>query len=223
MIPTPLTKEQLARRVALDLRDGQYVNLGFGIPTEVSNYVPPGREVVFHIENGALGLGPAPAPGQEDPELVNAGEQPVTLLPGASLFHHADSFAMTRGHHVDIAVLGAMQVSERGDLANWKVKGADLGGIGGAMDIALGVKRLFVAMLHTTNRGEYKIVKQLDYPVTGLACVKRIFTDMAVIDVTPDGLLLREVAPGFSVEAVQQVTEPRLTVAPDIQTIRWTL
>ncbi|HMM72483.1 MAG TPA: 3-oxoacid CoA-transferase subunit B, partial [Rhodocyclaceae bacterium] len=214
-----LTKEQIARRIARDLQDGQYVNLGFGIPTEISNHLPPDREIVIHVENGALGLGPTPAPGQEDPELVNAGEQFVTLLPGASLFHHADSFAMTRGHHVDVAVLGAMQVSERGDLANWKIRGNDLGGIGGAMDIALGAKNLYVAMLHTTPKGECKIVRTLSYPVTALGCVKRIYSDLAVIDVTDDGLLLRELAPGQSVESVQRLTEPELKVAADLRVI----
>lgn len=214
-----LTKEQIARRIARDLHDGQYVNLGFGIPTEISNHLPPDREIVIHVENGALGLGPTPPAGQEDPELVNAGEQFVTLLPGASLFHHADSFAMTRGHHVDVAVLGAMQVSERGDLANWKIRGNDLGGIGGAMDIALGAKSLYVAMLHTTPKGECKIVRALSYPVTALGCVKRIYSDLAVIDVTADGLLLRELAPGQSVESVQRLTEPELKVAADLRVI----
>lgn len=210
---TPLTREQIARRIAQDLPDGAYVNLGIGIPTLCGNYIPADREVILHSENGVIGYGPKPAPGKEDPNLINAGKEFVTLLPGGSFSHQADSFSMTRGRHVDFAVLGGMQVSARGDLANWKVPGATLGAIGGAMDIAAGAKQVFVAMTHVTNKGEPKIVNALTYPVTALKCVTRIYTDIAVIDVTRDGLVLREVAPGFAAEDVQARTEPKLLVA----------
>ena len=213
MNKTPLTREQIAQRIALDLPDGCYVNLGIGIPTLCGNYIPQDREVILHSENGVVGYGPKPAPGKEDANLINAGKEYVTLLPGGSFSHQADSFSMTRGHHVDIAVLGGMQVSARGDLANWKVPGTPMGAIGGAMDIASGAKQVFVAMTHVTAKGEPKIVAQLSYPVTALKCVTRIYTDIAVIDVTRDGLVLNEVAPGFSAEDVQAKTEPQLVIA----------
>ena len=216
---TPLTREQIARRVAQDLPDGAYVNLGIGIPTLCGNYIPADREVILHSENGVIGYGPKPAPGKEDPNLINAGKEFVTLLPGGSFSHQADSFSMTRGRHVDFAVLGGMQVSARGDLANWKVPGATLGAIGGAMDIAAGAKQVFVAMTHVTNKGEPKIVNTLTYPVTALKCVTRIYTDIAVIDVTREGLVLREVAPGFTAEDVQARTEPKLLVTGMLQAI----
>lgn len=219
MNKTPLTREQIAKRIAQDLPDGCYVNLGIGIPTLCGNYIPKDREVILHSENGVLGGGPKPAPGHEDPNLINAGKEFITLLPGGSFSHQADSFSMTRGRHVDFAVLGGMQVSARGDLANWKVPGAPMGAIGGAMDIASGAKQVFVAMTHTTNKGEAKIVDQLTYPVTALKCVTRIFTDIAVIDVTPRGLVLLEVAPGFSAEDVQAMTGPRLAVAAALREI----
>lgn len=212
MSKTPLTREQIARRIAQDLPDGAYVNLGIGIPTLCGNYLPPDREVILHSENGVVGYGPKPAPGQEDKNLINAGKEYITLLPGGSFSHQADSFSMTRGRHVDIAVLGGMQVSQRGDLANWKVPGTPMGAIGGAMDIASGAKQVFVAMTHTA-RGEPKIVAQLSYPVTALKCVTRIYTDIAVIEVTREGLVLKEVAPGFTAEDVQAKTEPRLAIA----------
>lgn len=214
-----LTRDQIAKRIAEDLIDGDIVNLGIGIPVLVSNYVADNAEIVYHSEQGVLGMGSLAQPGEEDPDLVNASKLPVTLVPGGSFCHHADSFAMTRGKHIDVAVLGGMQVSEKGDLANWKVKGAKLGSIGGAMDIAIGVKKLFIAMTHLSKKGEYKIVKKLDYPVTALNCVTRIFTDMAVIDVTQDGLVLQEVAPGFTVEEVQRATEPRLIISNNLKEI----
>jgi 3-oxoacid CoA-transferase B subunit len=207
---TPLTREQIARRIAQDLDDGVTVNLGIGIPTLVANYIPAGREIIFHSENGVLGVGPAPEKGKEDPNLINASREYITVVPGASFSHQADSFSMTRGGHIDVAVLGGMQVSARGDLANWKVKGAKLGSIGGAMDIAAGAKRVYVAMTHVTSDGEPKIVDRITYPVTALGCVTRIYTDIAVIDVTADGLRLREVAPGYSAAEVQARTAPRL-------------
>ncbi len=219
MKKTPLTREQIARRIARDLPDGCYVNLGIGIPTLCGNYIPADREVILHSENGVLGYGPKPAAGKEDPNLINAGKEFITLLPGGSFSHQADSFSMTRGRHVDFAVLGGMQVSVRGDLANWKVPGAPMGAIGGAMDIACGAKQVFVAMTHVTNKGEPKIVNQLSYPLTALKCVTRIFTDIAVIDVTPGGLVLREVAPGFTAEDVQAVTEPAFTVSTTLTDI----
>ncbi len=210
MAKPPLTREQMARRIAQDIPDGAYVNLGIGIPALVANHIPADREIIFHSENGVLGLGPAPEQGKEDPYLVSAGKTFITLLPGGSYSHHADSFSMTRGGHIDIAVLGGMQVSAAGDLANWKVKGATLGGIGGAMDIAAGAKQVFVVMTHVTKKGEPKIVNALSYPVTAMRCVARIYTDIAVIDVTRQGLVLREVAPGYTAADVQTVTEPRL-------------
>lgn len=212
MAKTPLTREQMARRIALDLPDGSIVNLGIGIPTLAANYIPPDREVLFHSENGVLGFGPAPEEGMGDPNLINAGKAFVTMLPGGSFFHQADSFSMTRGQHVDVAVLGAMQVAANGDLANWKVKGAQLGSVGGAMDIARGAKKVFAAMTHITSKGEPKIVNRLTYPLTAFRCVTRIFTDIAVIDITPEGLALREMAPGYSAADVQSATEPRLLV-----------
>lgn len=211
-----LTREQIAERIAQDLQDGDVVNLGIGIPVLVSNYVSHDSEIIYQSEQGVIGMGSLAKPGEEDPDLVNASKQPVTLVPGGSFCHHADSFAMLRGKHIDIAIMGGMQVSEKGDLANWKVRGAELGSIGGAMDIALGSKKLFIAMTHTSKDGDYKIVKELNYPATARRCVDRIYTDMAIIDVTPEGLVLKELAPGFTVEEVQEKTEPRLIVSPDL-------
>ncbi len=208
-----LSREQIACRAAQELPDGAYVNLGFGIPNLVSKYVPRGRTIWFHSENGILGMGPRAEPGHEDPDLVDAMKFPVTLVPGAAFFDQLQAHMMSRGGHLDIAVLGGLQVSERGDLANWKVPGAKgSGGIGGAMDIATGAKRVIVCMEHGTREAAPKIVVQCTYPLTALGCVNTIITDLAVIDVVPDGLLLREVAPGFAVDEVQQVTEPRLIV-----------
>jgi 3-oxoacid CoA-transferase B subunit len=202
-----LTREQIAQRAAMELPDGAYVNLGWGIPNLIANYLPKSVEVYFHSENGILGMGRRARPGEEDYDLVDAMKVPVTLIPGASFFHQADAHLMTRGGHLDVAVLGGFQVSEKGDLANWKILGAKgSGGIGGAMDIAAGAKKLIVCMEHTTKEGAPKIVRQCTYPLTGLACVDTIMTDLAVIDVKPEGLLLREIAPGWSNEEVRKLT-----------------
>jgi len=206
-----LTREQIAARAARELPDGAYVNLGWGIPNLIADYLPPGITVYFHSENGILGMGRRAKPGEEDFDLVDAMKVPVTLIPGASFFHQADAHLMTRGGHLDAAVLGAFQVSERGDLANWKVPGAKgVGAIGGAMDIAAGTKKVIVCMEHTTREGQPKIVRALTYPLTCLACVDTIVTDLAVIDVTKRGLLLRELAPGWTSEEVQQLTAAHL-------------
>jgi 3-oxoacid CoA-transferase B subunit len=202
-----LSREQIAQRAAQELTDGAYVNLGWGIPNLMGEYLPQGITVYFHSENGILGMGRRARPGEEDFDQVDAMKVPVTLIPGASFFHQADAHLMTRGGHLDVAVLGGFQVSENGDLANWKIPGAKgSGGIGGAMDIAAGAKTLIVCMEHTTKDGAPKIVKQCTYPLTGLACVDTIVTDLAVIDVKPEGLVLREVAPGWTAEEVQNVT-----------------
>jgi 3-oxoadipate CoA-transferase, beta subunit len=202
-----LTREQIAQRAAMELPDGAYVNLGWGIPNLIADRLPKNVDVYFHSENGILGMGPRARPGEEDYDLVDAMKVPVTLMPGASFFHQADAHLMTRGGHLDVAVLGGFQVSEKGDLANWKIPGVKgSGGIGGAMDIAAGAKKLIVCMEHTTKEGAPKIVRQCTYPLTGLACVDTIVTDLAVIDVKPEGLMLREIAPGWSNEDVQEVT-----------------
>jgi 3-oxoadipate CoA-transferase, beta subunit len=201
----------MARLVASDIPDGSYVNLGIGIPELVAQYVPDGREVILHTENGLLGMGPAPLPGEEDPELVNAGKKPVTAIAGASFFHHADSFAMIRGGHIDICVLGAMQVSERGDLANWSTGEADaIPAVGGAMDLVAGVKAVYVVTEHTTKAGDPKIVAECTYPLTGRAVADRIYTNLAVIDVTADGLVVTKLAPGIDFDLLQQRTGARL-------------
>ena len=197
----------MAARVARDIPEGAYVNLGIGLPTLVANHLAPDREIFLHSENGILGMGPAPEPGLEDPDLVNAGKQPVTLLKGGSYFHHADSFAMTRGGHLDICVLGAFQVSVTGDLANWHTGSPDtIPAVGGAMDLAVGAKRVFVMMEHLTKTGESKIVETCTYPLTGIGCVTRIYTDLAIIDVTRAGLRVLEIATGLSLEALQELT-----------------
>ena len=206
-----LTREQIAARAALELPDGAYVNLGWGIPNLVAAYVPQHITVYFHSENGILGMGPRATPGQEDFDLVDAMKVPVTITPGASFFSQVEAHVMTRGGHLDVCILGGLQVSERGDLANWRVPGAKgAGGIGGAMDIAVGARRLIVAMEHNAKDGSPKIVKRCFYPLTAIECVHTIITDLAVIDVTPVGLSLRECAPGWSPAEVQQFTEPRL-------------
>jgi 3-oxoadipate CoA-transferase, beta subunit len=193
------TRDQMAARVARDIPEGAYVNLGIGLPTLVANHLAGDKEIFLHSENGMLGMGPAPAPGEEDPDLVNAGKQPVTLLTGGAFFHHADSFAMIRGGHVDICVLGAFQVSAEGDLANWHTGEPDtIPAVGGAMDLAVGARRVFVMMEHLTKKGEPKIVDRCTYPLTGVRCVSRIYTDLAVLDVTPSGLAVVEIVEGMT-------------------------
>src|SRR5215467_6097144 len=202
-----LTREQIAQRTALELPDGAYVNLGWGIPNLIADYLPKGLTVYFHSENGILGMGRRAKAGEEDYDLVDAMKVPVTLIRGASFFHQADAHLMTRGGHLDVAVLGGFQVSEKGDLANWKIPGAKgSGGIGGAMDISAGAKKLIVCMEHVTKDGAPKIVKKCSYPLTGLECVDTVVTDLAVIDVTMEGLALREAAPGWTLEDVQKLT-----------------
>ncbi len=210
-------REQMAARAALDIPDGSIVNLGIGIPEMVARFVPAGREVLYHTENGLLGMGPPPEPGQEDPELINAGKKPVTLNPGASFFHHADSFAMIRGHHIDICVLGAMQVSEGGDLANWSTGAKDaVPAVGGAMDLVAGVKTIYVITQHTTRDGTPKIVAQCSYPLTGKKVVSRIYTDLAVLEVTDTGLEVLEMAPDLNLDQLQSVTGCKLYPASSL-------
>jgi len=202
-----LNRDQMAARVARDIPEGACVNLGIGLPTLVANHLPNSREILLHSENGVLGMGAAPAPGKEDYDLINASKDPVTLLPGGSFFHHADSFAMMRGGHLDICVLGAFQVSVRGDLANWHTGAPDaIPAVGGAMDLAIGAKQVFVMMEHLTKSGQSKIVESCTYPLTGVACVNRIYTDLAVIDVTPQGLRVLEMVPGMTIAELNRVT-----------------
>lgn len=216
-----LTREQIAQRAALELPDGAYVNLGWGIPNLIADYLPKEITVYFHSENGILGMGRRARPGEEDYDLVDAMKVPVTLISGASFFHQADAHLMTRGGHLDVAVLGGFQVSEKGDLANWKIPGAKgSGGIGGAMDISAGAKKLIVCMEHLAKDGAPKIVKKCTYPLTGLECVDTIVTDLAVIDVTPQGLELREVTPGWTLEEVQKLTGAPLSAKGRVPEIR---
>ena len=207
-------------RVASELADGSYVNLGIGIPTLVSQFVPEGRDVIYHSESGVLNFGPLAAEGAQDVDLINAGGQFLVPVPGMAFFNSADAFAMIRGGHIDVTVLGAFRVSEKGDLANWMVPARVAGNIGGAMDLAAGAKRMIIAMEHTDSQGAPKVVRECSFPLTGRRCVDLIVTDVAVIEVTPAGLLLREVAPGWAPERVQEITEPRLLIDPGIKEIR---
>ncbi|MEA1902410.1 MAG: 3-oxoacid CoA-transferase subunit B [Actinomycetota bacterium] len=211
------SRDEMAQRAALDIPDGAYVNLGIGIPERVAKYVPEGREVIYHTENGLLGMGPSPEPGMGDPELINAGKRQVTMVPGAAFFHHADSFAMIRGGHLDLCVLGALQVSQGGDLANWSTGAPDaIPAVGGAMDLVSGVKTIYVITQHVTKTGEPKLVESCTYPLTGPGVVDRIYTDLAVIDVTPEGFQLAELAPVVDYEYVAERTGAPLLPKPDI-------
>ena len=211
-----LDKTGIAKRIAKELKDGYFVNLGIGIPTLVANYIPTGIEVEFQSENGVLGMGPFPFEGDEDADIINAGKQTITTMKGASFFDSATSFAMIRGQHVDLTILGAMEVSENGDIANWKIPGKMVKGMGGAMDLVASAENIIVAMMHTNKRGESKLLKNCSLPLTGVGCVKKIVTNLAVLEVTDRGFKLLERAPGISVEDIQKATEGTLIIEGDI-------
>jgi len=211
-----LDKNGIAQRIAQELKHGYYVNLGIGIPTLVANYIPSGIDVEFQSENGMMGMGPFPVEGEEDADLINAGKRTITALPGAAFFDSSTSFAMIRGQHVDLTVLGAMEVSDQGDIANWKIPGYMVKGMGGAMDLVASAKNIIVAMMHTNKKGQSKLLRQCTLPLTGTKCVTKIVSNLAVMDVTPNGFVLRERAPGVSVEEIQAATEGRLIVEGDI-------
>lgn len=216
-----LTREQLAQRAAQELHDGDYVNLGIGIPTLVANYIPPGVDVVLQSENGMLGMGPFPYEGEADPDLINAGKQTITDIPGTSYFSSADSFAMIRGGHIDLTILGAMEVSESGDLANWMIPGKMVKGMGGAMDLVAGVKRVVVVMEHTNKAGESKVLKECRLPLTGKGCVNLVITDLCVFSVEDGQMQLLELAPDVTLEEVQAKTEAKFSVSPNLKTVQF--
>jgi len=215
-----LDKQGIAKRIAQELQNGWYVNLGIGIPTLIANYVPEGIEVEFQSENGILGMGPFPIAGQEDADLINAGKQTITAMPGASIFDSATSFAMIRGQHIQLTVLGAMEVADNGDIANWKIPGRMVKGMGGAMDLVASAENIIVAMMHTNKRGESKLLSKCTLPLTGVNCINKVVTNLAVLDITPRGFELRERAPGVSVDEIKNATEGRLIVEGDVPEMR---